>query len=447
MNWKTRDNTAWVPNERPQKGNQRRRIQRAKEKRQPAKQKVLIKSMDLVVDGEGFLVPRQQVCGFEDRTIPPKHDDDDDVSIDAPYSRLIQDSVQRSLSKTSSAMLTEADELENSFQLSSGDLFISPQRKSTSKFSKSSSTLETEAMTRTTISDFQDSFIVTPSEPSFASPQTPTKLFIPGIPDSAMDEISLLPDRSPGYGFCLNEIPKPVERHESMDSTIITTSEDYRSSLFMPGVTASGRTMPGSIQLKDVAPSTPPPVRRHRKREESTPSNKVDFAPLNRSTRRNGAGIEATSRSPGKRSPRKNKSMPSGARAPGRHIKASNSDRSPSTLEKRPPTPIKRKLRLSPKKLSPMAKSTAKEAQTPTSKELSSRTVSTSNASRKTGSSSSGRTLSDHFLTTQPVETSIELLARAMKDLPFIAPDGEESNTGAVIIRTRKVPRRKKKTG
>ena len=383
-----------------------------------------------------------------------------------PYSRLVQDTVQRSLSKTSSTYLTEADTLENSFQFdllaspspsphksSSNsfqfdDLLASPSpspQKSSSKLTKSFSTAATESMTKSSLSDFQGSFVVsTPKPQKFTSPEprSPRKLCIPGTPDHAWNIISPLPDPSPGYGLMRRKVLDELNQggEQLADSLRSSARAGCRSSYFVPGITAKGRTVDESVHSKDFVPSTPPIRRRDRKRENDL--EMPDFAPLNVTARLIQRPITRTvSTRPSATSPTKKK-------APRRRSEPAisetermkHAERGRPNLEDRPPTPIRRRhkviARKSSSNLSAMRSSLMNE-RTPTR--------STRTGTSRTGTSSSGsssaRTLSDHFKT-GPNSPDRYILPSASEGLP--SHTEEVSETGAVIVRTRRVPKNHK---
>jgi hypothetical protein len=217
-------------------------------------QQLFEEAMELVIDDDGFLVPKQRNARRQESS-----SDEDDTS----------SSLEGSL------------EEEKSMSIPYSKLKGLPMDSSTPSFGKSTTTLPTVA------TSFVDSFsTLTPAPTSHSYQQTtliaqtPRKLVVPGISDTANHcFVSPLPNtpipekerrqtrhhqqpEQPSETTSAETVGSPPpfhRRHESIESTSSgsTTGEaGCRSPFFIPGITAKGRTLMENVDGKTFQPKT-----------------------------------------------------------------------------------------------------------------------------------------------------------------------------------------------
>jgi hypothetical protein len=251
---------------------------------------------DFVVDADGFLVP---LDGYDD--------DDDDDDDDESSSSLIGDDGD------------DHDDDEDSIDTPYSELKHNPKEFGSKSFSKSMATLSTEALTLSHTMD--DSFFYSPRTPHTPHSQqqqyTPRKLVsIPGLSEQMAKACALSPLLDPSPGNALSrQILKQLfldeqedatlddgdeaanssndansssfqnRMHQSFESLDLSLNEDpCRSSFFIPGITAPGRTLDDSVNAVKFQPKTP----RQRKLvvapEQQQQQQQVPFSPLRRAS-------------------------------------------------------------------------------------------------------------------------------------------------------------------
>jgi len=236
---------------------------------QSLKHSAVLNSMDLMVDGAGFLIPRSCKKAVDDTTV------DNEICL---YSESESESDPDSTSSDDPSSSDEEDEVDpNEVSLSSipycrlvpdsCDIGAAPQTPSghKSRNGKSYGTLETEGMTRSTLDSQSDCFASPCRRSTQLSREIPKSC---DVQSSGLDLVSPLPNPSPGSGkpkskrrISLNK----TTRKGSVQPVASPLKESRKKdSFYIPGITVPSRSSSkmsvdsrGSAWSKELSPATP----------------------------------------------------------------------------------------------------------------------------------------------------------------------------------------------